>query len=232
MDMFQSKELESLYNQCKKFSQRIAEKEIFNVTPDVYRPLEIDKASAKWREYVVEVQFYADHHPESATAQKLLKLTESRKIDAKVIDDMKVDITTLEFESRSAQAAPSEAVAAKAAENYGINISGTVNHLQIQQGANNTIQQLSAKEVDYSELEKFLNQLARHGITEEDFGEHTEQTRQVVTELETAVARKEAPSKIKGLLLTLKDLAIGAAGSLIAAGIQSQIPLLLMSLGL
>ena len=44
-------------------------------------------------------------------------------------------------------------------------------------------------------------------------------------EIETLIKSKENPSKIKALLLELKNLAVGVTGSLIASGIAAQIPM-------
>ena len=66
----------------------------------------------------------------------------------------------------------------------------------------------------------------------DELGENIAKFEQLVTEAEAAVKNKEAPSKIKTILMSIKDLMVGVTGSLIASGIATQIPALLLQLGL
>lgn len=66
----------------------------------------------------------------------------------------------------------------------------------------------------------------------DELGEKSAEFEQLVAEAKDAVENKAAPSKIKAVLNTMKDLMMGITGSLIASGIASQIPTLLAQLGL
>lgn len=66
----------------------------------------------------------------------------------------------------------------------------------------------------------------------DELGEKSAEFEQLVAEAEDAIENKAAPSKIKAVLNTMKELMVGITGSLIASGIASQIPALLAQLGL
>ena len=57
-----------------------------------------------------------------------------------------------------------------------------------------------------------------------EFGDKATELRDKLDNIEELVKNKENPSKIKTLLIELKNLAVGITGSLIASGIAAQIP--------
>ena len=71
---------------------------------------------------------------------------------------------------------------------------------------------------------------ARKGLSdsllEDEFGDKAMEVRQKITEIDALVQKKENPSKVKMLLMDLKNLSIGVTGSLIATGIVDGIKLL------
>ena len=118
----------------------------------------------------------------------------------------------------------------------GININvsgGSISNLQIQQGSINSSQIITpSQNFDYKAVSDFLNQISKYPMLTDELGENAVKFEQLVAEAESAVKNKEAPSKIKTVLETMKDLMIGVTGSLIASGIATQIPALLLQLGL
>ena len=118
----------------------------------------------------------------------------------------------------------------------GININvsgGSISNLQIQQSSANSSQVITPpQDFDYKAVSDFLNQMSKYPMLADELGENAAKFEQLVTEAETAAKNKEAPSKIKAILETMKDLMVGITGSLIAAGIAAQIPVLLSQLGL
>lgn len=118
----------------------------------------------------------------------------------------------------------------------GININvsgGSISNLQIQQGSVNSSQAITpSQNFDYKAISDFLNQLSKYPMLTDELGENAVKFEQLVTEAEAAVKNKEAPSKIKTILTNMKDLMVGVTGSLIASGIATQIPTLLLQLGL
>lgn len=121
-------------------------------------------------------------------------------------------------------------------DSKGININvsgGSISNLQIQQGSVNSSQVIAhPQDFDYNAVSNFLNQISKYPMLTDELGEKSAEFEQLMTEAEKAIKSKESPSKIKTVLLTMKDLAVGITGSLIASGIATQIPVLLAQLGL
>ena len=120
------------------------------------------------------------------------------------------------------------------AKGININVSGgSISNLQIQQGSVNSSQVIApSQNFDYQAVSDFLNQIGKYPMLTDELGEKSAEFEQLVAEAEDAVESKAAPSKIKAVLNTMKDLMMGITGSLIASGIASQIPTLLVQLGL
>lgn len=128
-----------------------------------------------------------------------------------------------------------EPAAGGAGQTFGsIDLSGsTITHLQIQQGTVNSTQSAADPPAfDYQAAAAFLERVREYELSDKEFGALAGEMRRILEETEAAVSGKESPSRIKGLLETLRDLAIGASGSLIASGIAAQIPPLIQQLGL
>lgn len=121
----------------------------------------------------------------------------------------------------------------KGSNNFSINLTGaSISNIQIQQGTTNSSQiSNSSKDFDYDAVSDFLNHISKYDLSESELGENSGKIQEVIEETKTAVEAKAQPSVIKRLLHTLRDLAIGVTGSLIATGIASQIPVLLAKLG-
>lgn len=118
------------------------------------------------------------------------------------------------------------------ARGININVSGG-SIVQIQQNSVNSTQTITpSKNFDYKAVSDFLNQIRRYPMLSDELGDDAAKFEQLVAEAEEAIEHKEAPSKIKAVLETMKDLTVGITGSLIASGIATQIPVLLSQLGL
>lgn len=124
--------------------------------------------------------------------------------------------------------------ASTGSNSFSINLTGaSISNIQIQQGTTNSSQiSKSSKGFNYDAVSEFLNQIKKYDLSKMEFGENSGKIQEVIEETERAVECQAHPSTIKRLLHTLRDLAIGATGSLIASGIASQIPSLLTKLGL
>lgn len=121
----------------------------------------------------------------------------------------------------------------KGSNSFSINLSGaSISNIQIQQGTTNSSQTSNlSKNFDYDAISKFLNQISKYDLSESELGENSEKIQEVIGETKKAVEAKAYPSVIKHLLHTLRDLAVGVVGSLIATGIAAQINELFARLG-
>lgn len=94
---------------------------------------------------------------------------------------------------------------------------------QIQQNTTNSSQVMSLENnFDYDKVMDVLNKIQKTTNSsdfQEDFEEKAEQVKEIVSEAILMLQKKEEPSKIKKALATLKDLAVGISGSIIASGI-------------
>ncbi|MEY8575787.1 hypothetical protein AALD01_15715 [Oscillospiraceae bacterium 21-37] len=120
------------------------------------------------------------------------------------------------------------------ARGININVSGgSISNLQIQQGSVNSSQVIApSQDFDYKAVSDFLNRISKYPMLTDELGEKSVEFEQLVAEAEDAIENKASPSKIKAVLNTMKDLMVGITGSLIASGIATQIPALLVHLGL
>ncbi len=111
------------------------------------------------------------------------------------------------------------------------NFYGNISNMQLQQGTVNSTQTqkiISMETIDFDKVSEFVAKIKKYDtLLEDEFGDKATEVRQKITEIETLVQKKENPSKIKMLLIELKNLSIGVAGSLIATGIVEGIKLLL-----
>jgi hypothetical protein len=107
------------------------------------------------------------------------------------------------------------------------NFYGDVTGVQIQQGTiNSTQNQTITQDFDYDAVSDVIENIKKYdAMFESEFGENATELRNKLDEIETLIKSKENPSKIKALLLELKNLAVGVTGSLIASGIAAQIPM-------
>lgn len=108
------------------------------------------------------------------------------------------------------------------------NFYGNVIGVQIQQGTVNSTQEQSITgDFNYEEISEIVSKIKKYNdLFDIEFGDKAEDLRGKINALEMLVEKRENPNKIKLLLVELKDLAVGVAGSLIASGIAAQIPLL------
>lgn len=118
----------------------------------------------------------------------------------------------------------------------GININASSGAIvQIQQNSVNSTQTIipsQAQNIDYNAVSDFLNQVRKYPMLSDELVENAVEFDQLVVAAEEAIKNKAAPSKIKEILGTMKDLMVGITGSLIASGIATQIPALISKLGL
>ena len=103
------------------------------------------------------------------------------------------------------------------------NIFGNANNIQLQQGTFNSSQTqtiISEEPLDYEKIIEFTNNIKRYNsILDDEFGNSAVELREKIVDIESLAKKRENPSKIKSLLNELKNLAVGAGGSLIATGI-------------
>lgn len=108
-----------------------------------------------------------------------------------------------------------------------LSVGGNINNSQIQQNTTHSNQSMLMNlDFDYSKVLEVLNEIKQYFYIKEfdkTFGTDADKVKQIVIETIEMVNEKEEPSKIKKALNLLKDLAIGASGSIIATGICSMI---------
>ena len=114
-----------------------------------------------------------------------------------------------------------------------ISVSGTVKGpLIIQQGeTNSNLSPVSPSNFDYQAVAEFLTQVKGYDLSAGELGVHASELQSALEAVKAAVDRQEPPSKIRTLLETVRDLAVGIGGSLIASGIAAQVPALMQQLG-
>lgn len=107
--------------------------------------------------------------------------------------------------------------------NNTLSIQGSVSGSQIQQGTTNSTQAMDVVNAfDYAQVLDVINKIKRSTQSEDfdiDFGEKSVEVKQIIDDTLSMIETKEEPTKIKKMLSTLKDLAIGVSSSLIASGI-------------
>ena len=121
-------------------------------------------------------------------------------------------------------------VVKKSEENGSINI-GEVNAkesiltMNIQQGRENYLQINSREEgIFYDKTLRVISEIKKYdGVFNEVYGSEADKVRKILEDLSVLVKHKKEPSKVKSLLLTLKDLSEGVAENLITSGIISLI---------
>lgn len=103
------------------------------------------------------------------------------------------------------------------------NFYGSVRNMQIQQGTQNSNQTQNVamtEAIDFAKVGEFVANIKKYDtFFESEFGDHVTEVKEMLQEIEDLVQKKENPSKIKMLLIELKNLSVGITGSLIATGI-------------
>ena len=103
--------------------------------------------------------------------------------------------------------------------NINNNFYGTVNNLGLQQGNNNTMINNNDASIDYEMIKTIIDELQRNKSSfDTAFGDNSGKFVDDLNKLAVAVDEQE-PSKVKALLTSLKTIAEGAAGNLIASGV-------------
>lgn len=98
---------------------------------------------------------------------------------------------------------------------------GNVKNIQIQQGNTYAVQVQSANEdIDYDQLMAVIEQIKKSdNLFDDEYRENADQVRNLTEQIFEMAQQKQAPGKIRQQLSLLKDLSVGAAGSLIASGV-------------
>lgn len=116
-----------------------------------------------------------------------------------------------------------ELVEAIRSSSGGITIGDNARDIQIQQNASNSSQSMTIQtEFDYEKVAKALAEIKSYTDTPQfnsTYGENADNVKALIEETLAAVQEKQEPGLIKKSLQVLKDLTIGASGSLIASGI-------------
>ena len=112
-------------------------------------------------------------------------------------------------------------------QSYNNNFYGDVTGIQIQQGTvNSTQNQTITQDFDYDSVNEVIKNIKKYdAMFDSEFGDKATEVRNKLDSIEELLKNKENPSKIKALLIELKNLAVGITGSLIASGIAAQIPM-------
>lgn len=104
-----------------------------------------------------------------------------------------------------------------------INIGGNATGIQIQQNTSNSSQKMTIQTgFDYEQIAKVLKDIQSYTELPQfnsAYGENADHVKALINETLSAVQEKQEPNLIKKSLQVLKDLTIGAGGSLIASGI-------------
>ena len=99
------------------------------------------------------------------------------------------------------------------------NFYGAVNNLKMQQGSNNTMINTVCLPVDFGAIQSVIEEIMKSKDKfESTFGDNAEKFSNDLSELSEAVKKKDQ-SRVRRLLLSLKNIAEGATGSLIASGV-------------
>lgn len=98
---------------------------------------------------------------------------------------------------------------------------GNASNIQIQQGNVDSKQNQTLREVlEYDKIKQVIEEIKKYENQLEDvYKENAGRVREIVTEIAELAEYKKEPQKMKRALLLLKELSIGATGSLIASGI-------------
>lgn len=112
-------------------------------------------------------------------------------------------------------------------QSYNNNFYGDVTGVQIQQGTvNSTQSQTITQNFDYDSVSEVIKNIKKYdAMFDSEFGDKATEVRNKLDSIEELLKNKDNPSKIKTLLIELKNLAVGITGSLIASGIAAQIPI-------
>ena len=107
------------------------------------------------------------------------------------------------------------------------NFYGNVTGVQIQQGTLNSNQKQNlSKEFDYEKIFQIIRKIKKYDpMFDEEYGQLASEMRDKLSEIERLLKERENPSKIKVLLGDIKNLSLGVAGSIIASGIASLLPM-------
>lgn len=102
-------------------------------------------------------------------------------------------------------------------------IGDNANGIQIQQNSDDSVQSMENQQTfNYKKAHEILKEIEGYFAYpqfEETFKDNDDVVKKIVEETINAVENESDPSLIKKSLLVLKDLAVGASGSLIASGI-------------
>lgn len=112
-----------------------------------------------------------------------------------------------------------------------ININGSGNNTYVQQETVNSTQTqtITMESIDFEKVAEFVKNVKKYDpMLEAEYGEQAAEVREKLDEISSLVQKKDNPGRIKTLLIELKNLSIGIAGSLIASGISAGINNLLM----
>lgn len=103
--------------------------------------------------------------------------------------------------------------------NINYNFNGNINNLGLQQGNNNTMTNNVDMSLDFNAVKRIINEIRNNQESfDYAFGSNSNRFQSDLNELEQAVDRKDS-SAARKLLLSLKTIAEGAAGNLIASGV-------------
>lgn len=105
------------------------------------------------------------------------------------------------------------------------NFYGEVNGVQIQQGTINSTQtQNVSSGFDYENIIEIVNKIRKYdAMFDEEYGQLAVEMRDKLSEIEGLLKKRENPPRIKALLIDIKNLSMGVAGSVIASGIVNLI---------
>lgn len=133
---------------------------------------------------------------------------------------------------KEAQRKHDELLEAIRSSSSNINIGGHATGIQIQQNSSNSTQNMTIQTgFDYEQIAKVLKDIQSYTELPQfnsAYGENANHVKTLIEATLSAVQEKQEPGLIKKSLQVLKDLTIGASGSLIASGIQALLGSLLL----
>lgn len=106
------------------------------------------------------------------------------------------------------------------------NFNGDVKELHMQQGNARAVQtqNIGQSAMDYEAVKKIIGEIKKSENQLDDvYGDNADKVRELLSEVSLLVEQKKEPNRIKDILLTIKELSLGIAESLVASGIWNLI---------
>lgn len=210
-DLYNPKEKSEILNLRKSYIEEY-ESDYFDKD---YNGIESDELRKMQRILDAEKAFLSF----SLVRDKKSNMTLAQRIIKYIKHDMGIDLNE-NFTERG------EASKVSSITEYNNNFYGPVNGLQMQQGNERAaqFQNIGQDDIDYEAIRKVIEEINKsESRWDEVYGDEADKVREIISEATALAEKKKNPERIKGILLELKNLSVGVAGSLIASGIVNLI---------